>query len=254
MPRSRPADRFQLLLDAAVRVFIARGFRRTQMSDIAHAAKVSQGTLYNYFESKEALFYLILDRAFTEPPAPEASDFPIATQNFDIFFARLRDRLLNDLRLRELDRALTRRKVEDARGELEAVLREYYDMVARLRRGFDLIERSAIDIPEFGRLIYVERRRLIIDRLTRYLESRIAMGHIRPLPSPATAARFILETIVWFARHRHNTPDSSMITDEAAFATTTDLLLHGLLLDPAGSARRKPPKERSSLRAGRRLR
>jgi AcrR family transcriptional regulator len=44
------------ILDAARMVFAERGFHDTRMSDIAHAADVSQGTLYHYFESKDDLF------------------------------------------------------------------------------------------------------------------------------------------------------------------------------------------------------
>lgn len=44
------------ILDAARLVFAERGFHATRMSDIAHAADVSQGTLYHYFRSKDDLF------------------------------------------------------------------------------------------------------------------------------------------------------------------------------------------------------
>jgi hypothetical protein len=80
-----------------------------------------------------------------------------------------------------------------------------------------------------GQLLYIERRRSIVAQLTRYLESRIASGAFRPLPHPATAARLILETVVWFSRHRHRTPDSAMITDQAALETTVDFLVGGLV-------------------------
>jgi AcrR family transcriptional regulator len=44
------------ILEAARRVFSEKGFHATRMSDIAHAAGVSQGTLYHYFRSKDDLF------------------------------------------------------------------------------------------------------------------------------------------------------------------------------------------------------
>lgn len=44
------------ILDAAERVFSQQGFHEARMADIAQAAGVSVGTLYNYFESKDLVF------------------------------------------------------------------------------------------------------------------------------------------------------------------------------------------------------
>src|SRR5581483_7238590 len=248
MARTRPADRLETLLDAAINVFIAKGFRRTQMSDVAAQARVSQGTLYNYFESKDALFFLIVERAFADPPPPPPALLPVKTPPFPEVMDRLRNRLMTDLRIAALDHALAH-PANDVRAEMEAMIREYYELTHRRRIGFDLLERSAVDIPELARLLYVERRRSIIARMTRYLETRIKTGAIRKLPDPPTA-RFIVETIVWFARHRYNTPDSSMITDEAAFATTIDFLLNALLAEHPDGGKRQSRR----LHAGGRLR
>jgi len=48
------------ILDGARRVFLARGFDGTSMGEIAKAAGVSKGTLYVYFDSKEALFEALI--------------------------------------------------------------------------------------------------------------------------------------------------------------------------------------------------
>ena len=48
------------ILDGARRVFLADGFDGASMSDIARVAGVSKGTLYVYFDSKEALFEALI--------------------------------------------------------------------------------------------------------------------------------------------------------------------------------------------------
>ena len=55
--RGRPAegDKRRQILDAALRTFAARGFHGTAVPDVAKAAKVATGTLYHYFDNKEAL-------------------------------------------------------------------------------------------------------------------------------------------------------------------------------------------------------
>jgi AcrR family transcriptional regulator len=50
------------ILDAATTVFAAQGFHRTTIRDVAKAAGVADGTIYNYFENKTALLLGILDR------------------------------------------------------------------------------------------------------------------------------------------------------------------------------------------------
>jgi AcrR family transcriptional regulator len=53
----------EAILDAAERVFAARGFTGVRMSDVAAEAGMATGTLYNYFENKgEILGSLILAR------------------------------------------------------------------------------------------------------------------------------------------------------------------------------------------------
>jgi AcrR family transcriptional regulator len=44
------------IMDGARTVFLSAGFDGASMNDIAHAAGVSKGTLYAYFDSKEQLF------------------------------------------------------------------------------------------------------------------------------------------------------------------------------------------------------
>src|SRR5262245_56127224 len=50
------------ILDAATTVFAQRGFHRTTIRDVAKAAGIADGTIYNYFENKTALLLGILNR------------------------------------------------------------------------------------------------------------------------------------------------------------------------------------------------
>src|SRR3954452_2036127 len=49
------------IMEGARAVFLAQGFDAASMNDIARKAGVSKGTLYVYFDSKEALFVAITD-------------------------------------------------------------------------------------------------------------------------------------------------------------------------------------------------
>jgi len=47
----RAADRLEHVVQAGAEVFARRGYRRTQMADVAAAMGVSPGNLYNYVDS-----------------------------------------------------------------------------------------------------------------------------------------------------------------------------------------------------------
>lgn len=59
------AKRLQIL-EGARRVFLRSGFAAASMGEIAREAKVSKGTLYVYFDSKEALFTALMADAKAE--------------------------------------------------------------------------------------------------------------------------------------------------------------------------------------------
>lgn len=54
------------LLQAAQRVFARKGFHAANVADVAAEADVSQGTVYHYFDSKEALLMAVFETWETE--------------------------------------------------------------------------------------------------------------------------------------------------------------------------------------------
>jgi AcrR family transcriptional regulator len=62
----RIAARRMQILDAAARVFAEKGFHRATTKEIADAADVSEGTIYNYFGGKREILSAIVNE--TETP------------------------------------------------------------------------------------------------------------------------------------------------------------------------------------------
>ena len=77
MARPIPDSRLGDLLRAATGVFVAQGYRRTQMADVAAAAGLSKGTVYLAFESKQALFHAALVHADGEAPLASQVELPM---------------------------------------------------------------------------------------------------------------------------------------------------------------------------------
>ncbi len=57
----RAIDKRAVILDAALRTFVKRGYTKTKVAEIASEAGVAEGTLYNYFPSKEDLLLALFD-------------------------------------------------------------------------------------------------------------------------------------------------------------------------------------------------
>ncbi len=57
-------DKAQAILNAALKVFAEKGFSKTKISEIAELAGVADGTVYEYFESKEDLLLSIPVRRY----------------------------------------------------------------------------------------------------------------------------------------------------------------------------------------------
>jgi AcrR family transcriptional regulator len=76
--RGRPLvdDKRRRILDAALAVFAERGYHGTAVPEVAQAAKVSTGTLYHYFASKELLVNEVYRDAKTRLRAALLDDLP----------------------------------------------------------------------------------------------------------------------------------------------------------------------------------
>lgn len=62
----RIRERREILINAAIRVFMEKGFHDATVRDIGRVARMTQGTIYNYVSSKDDILYLVCDRIVAE--------------------------------------------------------------------------------------------------------------------------------------------------------------------------------------------
>lgn len=74
--RRRKEARPQELTAAALSLFVEKGFAATRLDEVAARAGVSKGTLYLYFDNKEALFKAVIQEGIV--PALEAGEAMLA--------------------------------------------------------------------------------------------------------------------------------------------------------------------------------
>src|SRR5262245_32124410 len=96
--KQRPQARRQAILEAALKVFAARGYEAARLDDVATQAGVAKGTLYLYFKDKEALFEELVRGAVT-PIMDRVSAAALTpnmrpTQILELFFALFQKEVL----------------------------------------------------------------------------------------------------------------------------------------------------------------
>ena len=69
MPRKADPNRRNDIIQAAGRIFSQKGYAATRIIEVADAAQVGKGTIYEYFRSKEALFFAVFQSMMAESAA-----------------------------------------------------------------------------------------------------------------------------------------------------------------------------------------
>jgi len=87
------------LLEQGTRMFSAHGLRKTNIEEIANAARISKGAFYIFYDSKEALFMDVIEEAENRVrkdilevidlpgPTPRARLYAVLKKAFDLFEA-----------------------------------------------------------------------------------------------------------------------------------------------------------------------
>jgi AcrR family transcriptional regulator len=236
--RPRLADRLDDVVSAGAEVFARRGYRRTQMADVAAAMGVSPGNLYNYVDSKDALFYLVLRRMLGERADEQPLEFPVINASVTVTADWVARRLDFVSDFPELERALKRRRVRDHAAEVEAVAGELFDVLSRMRLAVDMIERSVDDLPELAHVFGAVRQELFA-RYERYVAMR-ARARTIAAAEPEAVAHLFVELCSWAARRRPNDPHAGGISDATARHTVCRFIADALAADVARPSRGLP--------------
>ena len=150
------------IMEGARAVFLAQGFDGASMGEIARQAAVSKGTLYVYFDSKEALFEAIVEE---ECHAQAEQVFALDSNDHDV-----------EAVLTRLGRAFVRFLCRPG-GQ------------SSLRTVISISER----MPAIGKQFYETGPATGIARLSRYLEDQVA-GGVLAIPDVEVAAAQFLDS------------------------------------------------------------
>lgn len=199
----RPDARPEEILEAAKHVFGESGYAGTKLEDVARRAGVSKGTLYLYFDSKEALFREMV-RAKVVAALAHAEE---AVRTFDGSSRELLVILISSMYRRLRD-----------------------DGMARVGR---VVQAELPSFPELAQFYFEEvilRSRRLVSRV---LERGVESGEFREV-SHGFAARGLASLLVHTAQLQcfFHDFDPDQLSDEAALGGLVDLYLHGVVARP----------------------
>jgi AcrR family transcriptional regulator len=203
------------------------------MEDVAQALGVAKGTLYGYVDGKATLFDACVRCADGHEPLPEPGQLPLQTPKQGTTVASVQARLLKEVGDLELLAALARDAPRDPAEELRDIISDLYTRMSRNRFGIKLVDRCAKDQPELAAVWFGQGRSGQNLALARYFELRAADGLLRRMRNAQVAARTVLETIAFWAVHRHWDPSPQPVDEASVQAAVVDQLLYGLVQEPS---------------------
>jgi AcrR family transcriptional regulator len=134
-------DKRAQVIEAAIRIFSDRGYRRTSMWDIAREVNLSKPALYHYVSSKEALLVEIYERATVEGLEAAKRMLEHELPPLESLREMLVDRVVYTCEHQRLFRILFEEEAEipeDLMDSMRVHRREYEDLIIGvLQRGVD---------------------------------------------------------------------------------------------------------------------
>jgi AcrR family transcriptional regulator len=198
------------ILDAAAEVFAEKGFARATTKEVASKAGVSEGTIYNYFGSKEDLLIGLMNR-------------------------------LGDVQLRRMhftSDQLAQALKQDAHDFLRGVLQTRHGFVARSKTMLGAIVAEMLINREFAERYYEQTLLPYSESLAQHLQARIERGEIRPM-DVSLLLRFFSAVNIGLLVGLLIGDDllQAQWQDEAFIEALTDFFMYGI------SVERKPDRD-----------
>ena len=95
--RPRSLRKYRAILEAASRMFIAKGFGPTSMDAVAEASQVSKRTVYCHFENKHALFTAVIQTLCAQIVPPSVDELAIGDSRIEVVLESLGNQFLTGI-------------------------------------------------------------------------------------------------------------------------------------------------------------
>lgn len=192
---ARPGE----LLEAALDLFVERGFAATRLEDVARRAGVSKGTLYLYLSGKEELFKAVVRESLL-PKLAAAED-------------------------------MLKTKVADSIEQLRYLIRTWWEQIGstRLAGLSKLVLSESGNFPELAEFYHKEFIARGMEMFESLLQRGMARGEFRKIDSHHTTQLImapLMMLMMW--KHSFGATKIEPISPETYLDSMLDLFLHGL--------------------------
>lgn len=196
------ASRRQDILAASKQVFADKGYHATTIADIARRAGLSYGSIYWYYESKEALFHELMS-AEAAALRQHISTAVAAARSESATAASVQAAVAATIEFYDADRALVKLLFRDA----FALGESFEEHLARIQGSF---------VDDTERLVISLQRQHVL------------------APGPSRVIAYAITSLIGQLAHRRLLTDDGLSAEELSdFAVA--LLFHGLLSGPSDS-------------------
>ena len=230
VPRSIPEDRFDELLTAATAVVRRAGLPAHPDGRRGRALGVAKGTVYTYVASKEALLDCVLrhadrDGARRDAGAPAGGDARPARDARGLARARY-PRRRPAARCAPRSPASGSATCAPSSSSCSASSTTPSPAIAPASSSSTAARPTSPSSRSSG---IRAGRRDALSLLARYLDARSRRGRLRRFDDLEVAARLVLETLVFWAVHRHWDPSPQIVDEVSARQTVLAFLTAALV-------------------------
>ena len=188
--------RSQILMGAA-QVFTQKGYHKATTKEIAQAAGVSEGTIYNYFENKRDILVAMVDA----------------------------------IGMQSVRRVMDEHAPDEPREFLMAVLRDRYELAQNFGAHMLPIIAEMFTDAELRETVYNQLAMPLASSIEKYIQTDIDTGRFRPVDPIIATRAFVGAIFVNFALKLSNLdPRYKQISPETLFEQIISILLDGLLV------------------------
>ena len=190
------ARRTQILMGAA-QVFVEKGFHKATTKEIAKAAGVSEGTIYNYFDTKRELLVALIDTVITD----------------------------------SLKRIIFENPPKNPRELFKAIMRDRFQLAQEKGPAIIPVVAEVFSDVELRKLLYQRVLTPIAGYLEQYVQTHIDSGQFRQI-DPLVVTRAMMGALVmtYAIKLTNLDPRYGNISEEVLFEQLASLFLDGLLI------------------------